>query len=324
MPKFSLRFALIAFASVVGIVFVLLLLIGQEPRFHGHPLSFWTAKLQVGTQRDEAEATEALHAMGKSAVPYLISALKKTDSPLRLKLMMYGSHLRILSKWLKPTSPLSRIQAAQALGEIGPSASNAIPALEACRTNFVEPIATAALMKIKEEPVAPLIQRLDVVGPDRPEWCETARVLAEFGTNARAVIPALCRGVASTNNTAVFGSAIALGRIHCDPEVALPALINALNHVSWPFNNIIIGAIGNFEGEAKPAVPALRKYLQDPNSWVRYRVLESLDRILPPEELDTLIPELTKLESDPTPAVRASANFLRKKMEAQVAAAKGK
>ncbi len=138
-------------------VFLGLVFYGHEPRYHGRPLKYWVIKLKQGSRKEQAEAREALQAMGKAAVPYLVHTVEKTDSPLKLKILTtYGGRFPYLYWVLRRTSDQERAYAASALGEIGPSASNAIPALvQLNKTNVYRHAAptAACLMKIRGEPM---------------------------------------------------------------------------------------------------------------------------------------------------------------------------
>ena len=79
---------------------------GRGPPYHGQPLRQWIIKLKQGNIHEQAEAQEALRALGRKAVPYLVHELEREDSGLQ-----------------------GQAYAASALGEIGPQASDAIPAL---------------------------------------------------------------------------------------------------------------------------------------------------------------------------------------------------
>jgi HEAT repeat protein len=172
-------------------------------------------------------------------------------------------------------------------------------------------------MKIRGEPIEGLIRALD--DPISEQWVTSARTLAEFGTKAGPAIPALCRAL---NSEKGWAAAYAIGFIHSAPEVAVPALIDALKRVNsmkavlasggsddvarhnmqMAFSRPnIIWALGEFEFNAKSAIPILRQNLLDADPMVRQAVLMSLRKILPPQELKTLVPALIQSVNDPDP-----------------------
>src|SRR5262249_27785245 len=88
------------------------------------------------------QAADALGEIGldeAAAVPALTDALKDSDGRFRVEaaLALYRiepqpAHLRTLTEFLQ--APATRVNAAQALGKLGPSAKQAVPALKAaCR-----------------------------------------------------------------------------------------------------------------------------------------------------------------------------------------------
>jgi hypothetical protein len=91
-------------------------------------------------------------------------------------------------------------------------------------------------VKIKGQPIEALVRDLNndaIYGS--PQWQETSMTLGEFGTNAAPAIPDLCR-VLATHHDPIAANAI--GMIHTDAEIAVPALLNALKAVQ-------LGSMGN-------------------------------------------------------------------------------
>jgi HEAT repeat protein len=73
---------------------------------------------------------------------------------------------------------------------------------------------------------------------------------------------------------------INLGRIHMEPEVVVPILMKTLN----PTNDILsttITVLGEFGESAKPAVPALLRYLNNTDQYIRYVTTNALKQIDP-------------------------------------------
>jgi len=257
------------------------------PRYHGQALGSWIFKLKQGNLQEQAEAREALQAVGKVAVPFLIESFERTNFP-----------------------PQCRGYAASALGEIGPPASAAIPAL----LGLTCPASTAALMKIKGEPITGLVRALDE--PVSDQWVTTAQTLAEFGTKASPAIPGLCRALHSEKG---WAAAYAIGFIHSQPEIAIPALLDAVKLGSPQTVVNAIWALGAFETDASSAIPILRKFLEVPNPSTipmsRQAALLSLHKILPPGEFDTLVPALIQNVNDPDQSVRMVARRMLKEID---------
>jgi HEAT repeat protein len=319
---------IVALASAAVILVAVLFLLGGEPCYHGQPLSYWTVKLKHGDLNEQVEARDALKAMEKSAVPILMHILEKEDPPIKLKILEdYGARFPILRRWLVPISYQTRMDAASALGEIGPSASNAVPILlQAGKTNFpaINGPCIAALMKIRSQPLDPVILALD--NPYSAQWELAAYTAEEFGTNARAAVPALCRALRSTNFTTVVVASYALVFIHSDPATAVPALIETVKRDDLAGSYFLInsiGALGNYASEARSAEPTLRLLLNDPNPLVRGVVLQSLCKIVPPDDFKTLVPVLIQSAKDPDKNVSSTAEYLLQKYDPKAAIAAG-
>jgi HEAT repeat protein len=295
---------------------------GGEPRHKGLPLDYWVTRLKQGNQKEQAEAREAMRIMGASAVPYLEELLVKQDSPTKLWLLKnYGKRFPYLYRVMPRTLDHSRAYAAAALGEMGPAASNAIPALmQLAKRN--EPLlsssATAAVMRIRGESMSPLLQALE--NTNSANWQAVAMTLAEFGTNARPAVPVLCRALKSRNPQVYDMAAYALGYIHSDASIAVPALISAV--MEGKLGNTI-WALGQFESEARSARPYLSTLQYNPDPMVRQSVLMALRRILPPDEVETLVPLLIKCAADPDPNLSGAAKGLLREINPAAAAKAG-
>jgi HEAT repeat protein len=126
-----------------------------------------TDHMRFGRKHDKAEA--AVRHMGSNAVPCLVRMLQQRDSALKTRALQYGWVQRLARKplfgdFLEPASNKNRT-AAQALGLLGPTAKDAVPALiAALETN-----------------------------PDGQTRCRAAESLGAIGPDAAAAVPALTR-----------------------------------------------------------------------------------------------------------------------------------
>ncbi len=230
--------------------------------------------------------------MRERAVPYFLERLRWKPSPLIQKLN---------NKF--PTVPLfiayqqgrwdPRGKAAHDLGEFGSLASNAIPDLTAASTNhdlssswYQEVCAKAALIKIKQESLAPYIEQLtntSVSGFSSIEnWYQNALMVGEFGTNAAAAVPNLILALGPTNHPVIQDHAlIALGEIRSRPEVSVPAIIPFLRSSDIALRQKAVLALGEFRGAAKPAWAELTRSLDDSDPWTRHSAAATLKSIDP-------------------------------------------
>jgi HEAT repeat protein len=181
------------------------------------------------------------------------------------------------------TTAIDRKYAAHLLGEMGPAARAAIPAL--LDETIDSPTAFAAVMKIRGQSVAPLIVQLQdaVRQRDMRELFQLAPTLGEFGTNAEAAVPFLVNALNLPPEYLPSASiaAVALGEIHRQPEVCVPALIPLLDFPSASVRIQAVEALGKFQNAAAPALPHLVQSLDDLDASVRLAATNALNEIDP-------------------------------------------
>src|SRR3954471_11911219 len=149
-------------AAVLGAILVCILP-RYEPGYGGKDLSRWIRGLEYENINPSDEQRAALRAMGEPAIRRLIVILQSRDCAIKRRFVRYAeNHAQVHNLILAPRRVISEdvyhAQAATALGEIGPAAQAAIPALTAAATNshpLLAARATAALIKIRQESIAP-------------------------------------------------------------------------------------------------------------------------------------------------------------------------
>ena len=115
--------------------------------------------------------------------------------------------------------------------------------------------------------------------------CRYAAVLAlgRIGPTAKNTVPALQKQIAGKEPMLSVASVWAVKRI--DPTnrslaaAALPVLTKLVGAKDEILRMQAAGALGDLGPEARDAVPALRKLLEDPNEDVRRTAAESLTKI---------------------------------------------
>ena len=101
-----------------------------------------------------------------------------------------------------------------------------------------------------------------------------------IGAAAQDAVPALAPLINHTNILVRAQAKFALGRIHSQPTVAVPALIANLA-LRDRNTHVTLQALAEFGTEAKSAVPAIVSLLNDPNIHVRSSANNALKRIDP-------------------------------------------
>jgi HEAT repeat protein len=264
----------------------------REPSYNGKPLSYWIDPSARGGHETAAERSAALAAMSGTAVPYLVQRLRWKPSPIVQRL--YKQFPRFVPLMIYEQGNLDpRGAAAHALGELGPLASNAIPDLTAASTTFdlnsswyPRMCARAALIKIRQESLAPYIEKLKDTSykgiSSLMDWYENALMIGEFGTNGAAAVPNLILALGPTNNGVIQAHAIiTLGEIHSVPEACVPAIIPFLRSPDIALRQKAVGALPQFGDAAKPAWADLTQCLNDTDPWTRIAAANALKRIDP-------------------------------------------
>jgi len=231
--------------------------------------------------------------------------VKKTQLRRRVK--------RFIAELQLPDA-VDRLHAAESLGEIGPEAEAAGPALiKALRHDedvAVRTSATKALGKIGPEAKAAVPALIKALEHDKDAdvRCSAASALGEIGAEAKAAVPALIKALEHDKDADVRRSAgSALGGIGPEAKAAVPALIKALEQDEHTrVRRSAAEALARTGPEAKAAVPTLIKALeQDEDRFVRGSVASALGEIGP--EAKAAVPALIKaLEHDQDASVRGS------------------
>ncbi len=236
----------------------------------------------------------------------------RTVVPLMIKLLQYPENDQ-------------RYLVVSALGQMGSAAKAAIPTLVQALNHKDSLISNEAVVVLGEigsgaRGVVPaLVEALD----DREETVriDAALALGNLGTEAKAAVPRLrdilqkgnLLAATGRNATARASTALALWGIHSDPQVALAALISALNrtahHKTAPaarFRAEAVSMLGSIRFNSRQTVPVLIRFLhQDANHSVRGRAAQALAGFGP--EVKATIPALIQALQDENDFVVSSA-----------------
>lgn len=287
----------------------------REPRYQDKSLSQWIRSLEYANINPTPEQRAALRAMGESAITGLIQKLEHRDSFLKRKLVAYAAdNANIHNRFIAPRHVIPEhiihAQAARALGEIGPAARRAIPALLVASTNrdsTVAERASAALMKIRQDYPAELLKILE--DPQSTDWTRAAGIAKFLGTNGHAAVPFLVKALQNTNAIVREAAADALGGIVSHAEISVPALITCVKDETDPgVRRMAIDALCKFEGEKQKIVPVLLAFVKDQDLNVWLGAAFGLEDLLSTEEEESLlVPVLTEALKSPNETIRANA-----------------
>lgn len=257
-----------------------LLLTDRQPKYKGHPLSYWV--MLHDTDKD-AERREAIDAIGTNGIPFLLKWMQhEPPKP--------GTGLSILRQipWAKAKQD-KRADLAEgsdsALRQLGTNAASAAPTLisllHATNAPTTSARAIRVLANIGNSGFAPLVSAIqDPHYPLRVYALNVFGVRRHFGSNA---IPVLIQCLSDTNDAEIPPLAIlALYKNHSAPELAIPALEHCVVAASDPDTRALaVNALTFYKETAKSALPALTNALTDPNPRVREAATNAILRIAP-------------------------------------------
>jgi HEAT repeat protein len=210
------------------------------------------------------------------------------------------------------------MEAAVALGVLGTTAREAVPALlEACReTNtLVSTKAEAALIRIRQETVEPLVVELSNF--NAVNWRHTATMVSDLGSNATPAIPVFLEALQHTNYLIRCFAASCLGHLTLAPDRVVPALMRCTNDRNEAVRERSLFALYQFGKGARSAAPQMVQSLADTNLHVRLSALMALEAILPIYDTNRVIAALSNALHDAAPAIRVTATNLLRQIELQ-------
>jgi HEAT repeat protein len=206
------------------------------------------------------------------------------------------ARIEALVEALASPEAATRWRAAQALGESGPTAREAGPALIAALDDpdfWVGEAAAVALRRITGEteaprerrnrgpraapPVAPALQSLiDRMRDPASRWMAIV-ALGEMGSEARAAVPHLIEALEDADVQVRWDAAKTLGKIGPAAGAAVSALAALANDPSDALvRQYAVGALGRIGKNAKGAVPSLIHALKESSMDLHVKAAEAL------------------------------------------------
>jgi len=249
-------------AAAAAAVLVVWAIWPSGPSYQGRSLESWF--YQPGK-----EDSEAFCAMGHAAVPFLIERLE--DAPSEKIKGLLGEFSTTPKEIYRQRKEMWQNRAAYLLGEMRGAAQSAEPALTnaAASGNWaLHGAATVALMKIKQEPLHPLIEKLRDTS-DWQAWYQNAMMVGQFGSQAAPAVPILLDALQHSNNIIQAHALIALGMIASQPDKCVPAITPFLSSANVSDRQKAIGALLAFGTNALPAKKVIEGALNDSDPWVR-------------------------------------------------------
>ena len=309
----------------------------KEPRYKGKPLSFWLA----GHGCTEGQTKEAVDHLGTNCIPTLLRMLQANDSTIKQKLAalangqnlirirmtdahdkyIYAAHgfsllgaraqgtVGVLIKLYEQSSPERKMSIGNAIGAIGPSASEAIPTLlrAMISTNeIVRDPAAFTLVASGFDPglVVPGLAKA-LSDPNESTRMLAADSLSGFGTNAASALPALIAAARDTNRNVRIEVISVLGSIRANPQLTVPALTNALTDSQYVVRAQAASSLAEYGSNAASAIPLLIELSKEDFVLDRNSALSALGSIH--SKPDLTLPLLTNALTDHEESTRLAA-----------------
>jgi HEAT repeat protein len=203
------------------------------------------------------------------------------------------SSVSVLIKALGDNDENVRYWAAEALGEIGPEAKDAIPALIKALSDNDESVRIKAIYVIgrigpaAKEAIPALIKAFG--DSDYGARTVAGEALKKIGPEAKELVPVLIQALGDSDVNVRIAAAKELGEIRPAAKEAIPALIKAFGDSDWNVLRAVAKALGEMGPAAKEAIPALVQALGSSTN-VRWAAAEALEKIAP--DAEELVPAL--------------------------------
>ena len=249
-------------------------------------------------ERRRQEAADAVRHIGTNALPTLLRQIDAVDMPrwtVRLSLVcgklpqtLPGARLLNWCLFVKPN--LEAGLATTGFTLLGSQAAPAVPELTrrmSTRTSRSANLAILALADIGVTGSEPLLAAL--ANTNSPNRLLVARVMETTirnqDTNRLRAIRCVANCVSDADAGVAAWSALTLGALAVEPEIAVPALTEGLNDPRAPIRCRSAEALSHFGPTASPALGSLRRTeLKDPDPTVRAAVAQALAKLETPRE----------------------------------------
>ena len=314
--KQTRRFLLLSFSAAV-LLAVTWLIFGynRQPRYQGHPVSYWIREYVhdslFGTESDESDESDplvALQALGTNALPYLAEAAFNTPDYSHAQAAIHNfikglPGPNFLTR--RPEPEETRAFALMAVSDMNlPSAdlSPLLPGLQQTllsTNDFSKDMATHILgeMGTNAMPAVPQLQNAFTSEPDWQKRNRLAVVLCKIDahqTNALGYLIGGLRGGQSGR------SALSLGNIGTNARPAIPALLDLLRGTTNA--NLVVAlpdVLQKVGASVDEVLPTIRNKLQDSPDPVRISICQAILKFNPadPEVISNLV-EMAKREGE--------------------------
>jgi hypothetical protein len=289
---------LMVLGALLGVTAILFALLVHRwgPHYQGHSLNYWLArygKCLQDSMNVDPEALGVISRLDTNALPFLLSRIHHDPSRLyrsarRLQRYMPGplNSDSLLDLMYSDRAARDADTAASALIAIGAGARPAMPDL--CRiardpsTPETAARAQSVLASFGQSALPFLLTVIqDTNAPNRYKSV-SCLVNPDLRTNDATVIPALIACLKDKDIRVCRSAAQSLAAFHLQPELIVPALINAAKTIpdrGTRFDTVV--TLAQFAPHSRPAMAYLEGALSDPDPSVRFAATHYLDDVAP-------------------------------------------
>jgi len=309
--KISARIVLTSFVLLAVAAVVFKITRRPQPEYNKKSVTAWMLELFSTYPRRNAEAIQALRAMGDPAVRQLAEIVEREDSALSKKLLEHADRFPAIAEVI-PNKYWYRTMAAMALGEIGTNASSAIPALRKMSNDSdsnLARVAAAALVLVQNESIGKFISAS--MDYDNTNISKAYGVILSLGPHAKEGIPAYLKELESTNNRIRIRALTVLDRICTETPECVPGCTKLLTDPDGLIRTLAIHALVTCGEMAISSAPTVAGIVSnDPIASCRSSALiffKRLQRIVSASEFEPFAGVVRHATNDVDEVVRALA-----------------
>jgi HEAT repeats len=283
----------------------------EEPVYQGKPLRYWVTRLRKIEEYHGApeDAVAAIRAIGAKAVPFLLDWMPRPETLHRDRPSGIPDWTDVEIAWW-------------ALGTNGQSTIPILARLIAqprrgMDDHSVWTESAKAISYLGPDAMGPMLTAATNMQGRHEVW-ELLHNFGNLGTNGAPAIPALIHWANDPDYFVRDGVVSALGGIGQRPDLALPVILNALEHDPDGMVRRDAGeALGAFANQSDVVLPELIKMLKDPNWEARQGALSGLGKIR--DKPDVVIPLIVPFLSDKNSVIERTAAYALRELDCRTA-----
>jgi hypothetical protein len=283
----------------------------EEPAYQGKPLRYWVTKVGKIEEYHGApeDAVAAIRAIGAKAVPFLLDWMPRPETLHQDRASGTPGWDDVEIAWW-------------ALGTNGQSAIPTLARIISRPTRGMDDYSVwtesaKAISYLGPDAIGPMLTAATNMQGRHEVW-ELLHNFQNLGTNGAPAVPALIHWANDPDYFVRDGVVSALGGIGQHPDLALPVILNALEHDPNGMVRRDAGeALGAFANDSDAVLPELIKMLKDPDWQARQGALSGLGKIR--DKPAVVIPLIVPFLSDQNSVIERSAAYALRELDCRTA-----